>query len=98
MSHFRFSDRAHEDLQDIWLYIASDDTKAADRFIDTLIVKIETLATQPGMGRLRDELHASLRSFPVGNHVIFYRPIEDGVEIVRVLSGFRDLPFLFSHE
>jgi toxin ParE1/3/4 len=27
--------------------------------------------------------------FPVGNYVILYRPIEAGVEIVRVLHGAR---------
>ena len=47
------------------------------------------------MGRARPELAADLRSFPVGNYIIFYRPIEDGVEIVRVLSGARDIDALF---
>lgn len=95
MNRYRFSDQALEDLEDIWLYIATDDIKAADHFVDTLVAKIETLATQPKMGRARDELHESFRSFPVGNYLIFYRLIDDGVEIVRVLSGFRDLPELF---
>jgi len=40
-------------------------------------------------------LAARLRSFPVGSYVIFYRPMENGVEIVRVLHGARDLPPLF---
>ena len=98
MRHYRFSDQALEDLEDIWLHIATDDINAADRFVDTLIAKIETLATQPTMGRARDELRESLRSFPVGNYLIFYRPIDGGVEVVRVLSGFRDLPELFLPE
>ena len=33
--------------------------------------------------------------FTVGNYVISYRPIEQGVEIARVVSGFRDLEALF---
>jgi len=32
---------------------------------------------------------------PVGNYVIFYRPIEDGIVVIRVLHGARDLPELF---
>jgi toxin ParE1/3/4 len=47
------------------------------------------------MGRVRDELVPSLRSFPVGKYVIFYRPIENGIEIARILHGARDLPSIF---
>jgi toxin ParE1/3/4 len=45
----------------------------------------------PLIGRARPELAADLRSFPVGNYVLFYRPIADGVELVRALSGHRDI-------
>jgi len=92
MSRYRLSRQAGADLDDIWLYIASDSLAAADRFVDELIGKFQTLATQPGIGRTREELGESLRSFPVGNYVIFYRPTNGGVDIVRVLSGFRDVP------
>ncbi len=95
MSRYRLSERSRSDLDEIWLYIASDSATAADRFIDELVGKFETLATQPGIGRTRDELGESLRSFPVGNYVIFYRAMQDGVEVVRVLSGFRDIPNVF---
>ena len=36
-----------------------------------------------------------LRSLPLGNYIIFYRPIDDGIEVVRILHGARDLPPLF---
>jgi toxin ParE1/3/4 len=49
----------------------------------------------PGIGRQREDLAPRLRGFPFGNYVIFYRPMENGVEIVRVLHGARDLPPLF---
>jgi toxin ParE1/3/4 len=32
---------------------------------------------------------------PLGNYIIFYRPIDDGIEVVRILHGARDLPPLF---
>jgi toxin ParE1/3/4 len=48
------------------------------------------------MGRARPELRPDLRSFPVGRFVIFYREVRDGIEIVRVLRGARDLPALFN--
>ena len=96
MSGYRLSEQSRSDLDDTWLYIASDNRTAADRFIDELVGKFQTLATQPGIGRSRDELAESLRSFPVGNYVIFYRALADGIEIVRVLSGFRDIPNVFA--
>jgi toxin ParE1/3/4 len=37
----------------------------------------------------------SLRSLPVGNYVIFYRPTQDDVEVTRVLHGTRDIDALF---
>jgi toxin ParE1/3/4 len=49
------------------------------------------LAARPLAGRARDELIPGLRSVPHGRYVIFYLPIEDGVEIVRLLHGARDL-------
>jgi toxin ParE1/3/4 len=49
------------------------------------------LRDNPLAGRARPELAENVRSFPVGNYVIFYRPLQDGIEIVRVLSGYRDL-------
>ncbi|WOH80327.1 type II toxin-antitoxin system RelE/ParE family toxin [Bradyrhizobium sp. BEA-2-5] len=33
----------------------------------------------------------SIRSFPVGNFVLFYEAFRNGVEIVRVLHGARDI-------
>ena len=96
MSRYRLSQQSRSDLDDIWLYIAADNVTAADHFADKLVGKFQTLAAQPGMGRTRDELGESLRSFPVGNYVIFYRPMRDGIEIARVLSGFRDIPNFFA--
>jgi Plasmid stabilization system protein len=43
------------------------------------------LADFPEMGQKCDELEPDLRSFPVENYMIFYRPIDDGVQIVREL-------------
>jgi toxin ParE1/3/4 len=47
------------------------------------------------MGRNRDELHFGLQSFPVGMYLIFYVPINGGINIVRVLHGMRDIDTFF---
>jgi toxin ParE1/3/4 len=83
--------RAKSDLVEIWDYIADDSEARADAFIDRIDQKFRTLTQRPGIGRLRGELAVGLRSFPVGRYVIFYRPLSNGVEIVRVLHSARDL-------
>jgi toxin ParE1/3/4 len=50
------------------------------------------------MGRSRLELAPDLRSFPVGQYVIFYLPLPKGVEIVRVLHGARDIESILQEE
>jgi len=49
------------------------------------------LAANPLAGRTRDDLAPKIRSFPVGNYIIFYLPLSDGVEVVRVLHGRQDI-------
>ena len=85
------SPRAKSDLVEIWDYIAEDSEARADAFIDRIDKKFRTLSQRPGIGRLRDGLAVGLRSFPVGRYVIFYRPLSNGVNIVRVLHSARDL-------
>jgi toxin ParE1/3/4 len=89
------SDQAQEDLLDIWLYIANDSPLAADRFLDFLYEKCVSLCASPKLGRLRDELLPGLRSLPVKRYTIFYRVSRDTIEIVRVLSGYRDVERVF---
>ena len=95
MSEVRISDAARSDLEEIWIYIARDNPDAADRLIRAVVARFPKLAATPGIGWQREELSPRLRSFPVGNYVIFYRPTKDGIEIVRVLHGARDFPPLF---
>jgi toxin ParE1/3/4 len=51
----------------------------------------DMLAQTPLVGRARNELASKLRSFPVGSYVIFYIPVSDGVEVIRVMSGRQDV-------
>lgn len=85
---------AENDLDEIWWYIAQDSPDHADRFLDRLQERLLALADFPKMGRSRSDLQAGLRSQPVGNYLIFYFPLVDGIEIVRVLHGSRDVESL----
>lgn len=92
---FRVSALAAVDIDEIWFYIAEDNPDAADKFTRKLTAQFSKLATMPEIGRTREELSHELRSLPVGRYIIFYRPNENGIEIVRVLHGARNLPSLF---
>ena len=36
-----------------------------------------------------------MRSFPVGRYIVFYMPLDDGVVVIRVLHGSRDIDAIF---
>lgn len=83
--------QAETDLEEIWLFIASDNITAADRLLDRIGNAFQMLAENPQAGRQRPELGMSIRSFPVGTYVLFYEAFPNGVELVRVLHGARDI-------
>jgi toxin ParE1/3/4 len=86
---------AELDLWEIWDYIADDSLDRADGFLDRIEEKLRSLARSPGIGRRREELLPGLQSFPVGNYVVFYRAIEDGIDVIRILHGSRDIEEIF---
>ncbi|MCE2644658.1 MAG: type II toxin-antitoxin system RelE/ParE family toxin [Burkholderiaceae bacterium] len=89
---------AQTDILDIWDFIADDSVAAADRWVDVLDAQFRVLATQPMMGRAREELAPGVRSFPVGRYVVFFVPLVDGIDVVRVLHGARDIDAMFNPE
>jgi toxin ParE1/3/4 len=83
---------AEEDIWGIAQWIARDREAlpAAIKWLEDLDSKFETLADIPGVGTDRSDLMPGVRSYPFGNYLIFFKPIRDGVQIVRVLHGARD--------
>lgn len=95
MSRVSFTPAARLDVREIYDHIAEGNPARADAFVGELEARCNLLGSSPEMGRLRSELAPGLRSFPVGNYVIFYRPRARGVLIVRILHGARDITVLF---
>jgi toxin ParE1/3/4 len=95
MARLTITESARADLQEIRAYIAKDNPAAALRVVERLRTQARKLAQTPGIGRRREDLRPDLFSFPVGRHVLFYRPQAGGIVLVRVLHGARDLPALF---
>jgi len=95
MAEVQRTRQADADLLEIWVYIAENNVEAANSTIYAIGRRCHDCADLPGMGRRRDDLALGLRSITEGNYIIFYRLVDDGIQIVRVLHGARDLPSLF---
>ena len=78
---------AEESRIEIWRYVAQDSPDAADRLLGRIDEKCRLYATQPGMGSSRPDLGRDVRCFPVGNFIVIYRPIADGIVVLLVVHG-----------
>ena len=96
MNRYIISPTASQDLDEIIDYLAARDIDAGERFITEFNKKCRNLVQFPNLGRSYTELAPSLRGLALDGYIIFYKPTDDGIEIVRVVSGYRDLPILFS--
>jgi toxin ParE1/3/4 len=90
-NRFRKREQVDVDLDSIWSFIAADSVDAAHRQIDRIGGVFEMLVQNPLAGRQRGDIRRGLRSFPVGTYVIFYVPLPDGIEVVRVMHGRQDI-------
>ncbi len=96
MAQILFTPIATEDLQQIWIYIAENAGKeTANKFLLEIKKKCETIADFPESGRVRHEFLVNLRSFPFKKYVIFYLPLEKGIEILRIIHSSRDIEQVF---
>ncbi|MFM2124435.1 MAG: hypothetical protein RL328_886 [Acidobacteriota bacterium] len=89
--------QAAVDILDIWDFIAEDSMVEADCWVDRLNEKLTLWSTQPLIGRARPELAPELRSMPFGRYVVFFLPLPDGIDVVRVLHSSRDTDAEFRH-
>jgi plasmid stabilization system protein ParE len=89
-----FSPAASKDLLEIVDYIAERNPDAAERLRDRFLAAVEMLARRPGLGHSRHDFVArvlNVRFWPVGRYLIIYRSAVSGIQVVRVLSGYRNI-------
>jgi len=79
---------ARADLETIWDYTeARWGTAQAILYLRDLWRHIEAATAQPQVGRDCSDVRAGYRKLLSGSHVVCYRPIDGGIEVVRVLHG-----------
>ena len=91
MARVRHTVRARRDLIDIWLELAADNPAAAEEVYRRLEARVEILGKFPQAGPLRPAIAADARVLVEPPYLILYRVISDGVQIVRVLHGARNI-------
>jgi plasmid stabilization system protein ParE len=92
MSHFRLSNSATRDLEEIWEYIAADNLSAADQLVEHLHKTFLWLSKYPGAGHKRGDIRHPVLFWAEGNYEIVYRGFAGFIEIDAVLHGSRDIP------
>ena len=104
MAEFILAPCVEDELWAIWEFIAQDNPDAATRVVDAAYETFTVLAATPGLGRLRKFRNPRLkgvRSWLVSgfdNYVIFYRATSEGIEVLHVYHGARDIESLFGEK
>ena len=88
---------AEDDLIEIGLYIAQDSPANAERFIDALERECHKLANSPfDLGHRCEGLHPELRRYNFKRYALIYPPVSNGIGLVGVFHGSRELEAMFA--
>jgi toxin ParE1/3/4 len=83
---YRLSPKARDDMESVWLYTLSQwGHEQTEKYIDDLAVAFDLLTTNPRLGTRCDNIRAGYRKHPTLRHVIYFREVSYGIEIIRVL-------------
>lgn len=97
MSTIRRRQDVDEDVLELARYLIDQSEDAARRFVDAVQTTLKNLAQTPGMGSRKefdDPELADVRSWRVDgfpNHLIYYFPLSDGIDVLAIIHGARDV-------
>ena len=92
MSRYLLTQPALADLEQILEHIAEDRPSAVRRVGQRFASTFKALARSPERGHVREDLTPrSVRFWPLYNYLVVYRPDTKPLQILRVLSGYRDI-------
>lgn len=98
MSRYVINVLASRDLSKIADYFTETNIDAGERFFREFNRKCQQLVAFPNSGKSYDTIRPGLRGISLQGYIVFYRVLEDGIEILRVVSGRRNLPSLFEEQ
>ena len=95
---FRLYPAADRDVDEQAAYLAQEASlETAFRFYDQVFATLEALCDMPGIGERRESGNPRLEGLRVWRvdgfekHLIFYREAANGIDVIRVLHGARDI-------
>lgn len=92
MADYVLSAKADEDLAEIYHYSLDRYGEAsADSYLLGLEERLLLLANRPLLGRSMDHIREGYLQYEYANHSIYYRVIEDGILVIRVLHKRMDI-------
>ncbi|WP_158805309.1 type II toxin-antitoxin system RelE/ParE family toxin [Acidisoma sp. L85] len=90
-ARFTLTPRAQGDLSDIWDHTANRwGIDQAETYTRQLGVHVAMVAGNPALGRACPEVRMGYYKFQSGKHILFYRIMNNGIEVVRVLHERMD--------
>lgn len=98
MNEPRLTEQAKNDLVDLWMYIAANNLDAGDRMVEAILEGSRMHVRFPNMGQPCEELRPGLRRFVVSPYVVYYRSVEETIEVLRIVHGARDIAGIFERE
>ena len=98
MRKLRITRPASQDLEHISDYFLQQSVNAGDRFVKTFSQKCQHLARFPYIGKSYEQLRSNLRGLSFMGYIIFYQVNEDSLDILRVISGYRNTNKIFSDD
>ncbi len=94
MPHVKRTLQANEDLIEVWEYIHLQNPTVADGMVSILHQACLHLACFPYSEPMREEFGKEVRCHPVKSYVLLYKPLSDGILLLRVVHSVRYLPGL----
>ncbi len=93
MPKFQFTNKAVEDLTEIWNYTFQTWSEIqADKYYQEILNKCREISENPSDGKNYEGVWKSLKGSIVNRHIIFYRELENElIEIERILHQKMDL-------
>jgi toxin ParE1/3/4 len=93
MAQYELTNKAVEDLTNIWEYsIEKWSEQQADRYFDLIISSFQEIVNNPETGKNYDGITNDLFGLKTEKHIVFYRKrINQPIEIIRILHERMDL-------
>lgn len=92
MKGYVLSPAAQRDLDEIWDFSAATWSPAqANRYVEQIRAACEKLGAGKSRGRSIDDIRPGYWKLAVKSHFLFYRVIDDVIDVVRVLHQRMDI-------